>query len=78
VGGGNQSTKYARNGFGHCNVRSLSAGEPRVHYREDFPKKEPVWLVNVNARKENGEIKLFKSPVVINKTYPMDPPKNEA
>jgi len=49
-----------------------------VHYREDFPKKETVWLVNVNARKENGDIKLFKSPVVINKTYPMEPPKNEA
>jgi succinate dehydrogenase / fumarate reductase flavoprotein subunit len=48
-----------------------------VHYREDFPKKEAAWLVNVNAHKENGEVKLFKSPIVINKIYPMDPPKNE-
>jgi len=47
-----------------------------VHYREDFPKKDKKWMVNVNARKENGGINIFKSPVVINKIYPMDPQEN--
>ncbi len=44
-----------------------------VHYREDFPKKDKGWLVNVNAKIDKGEIKIFKTPLVINKNYPMDP-----
>lgn len=45
-----------------------------VHYREDFPKKDKNWLVNVNAKlEENGEIKIFKTPLVINKNHSMEP-----
>ncbi len=44
-----------------------------VHYREDFPEKDKAWLVNVNAKRENGEIKIFKTPLVINKNYKMSP-----
>jgi fumarate reductase (CoM/CoB) subunit A len=42
-----------------------------VHYREDFPESREDWLLNVNAKKDNGEIKIFKTPLVINKNYPM-------
>jgi succinate dehydrogenase/fumarate reductase flavoprotein subunit len=44
-----------------------------VHYREDLPEKNQSWLVNVNSKRENGEIKLFKTPVVVNKNYPLQP-----
>jgi fumarate reductase (CoM/CoB) subunit A len=44
-----------------------------VHYREDFPQKDKGWLVNVNEKMENGGIKIFKTPLVINKNHPMDP-----
>jgi fumarate reductase (CoM/CoB) subunit A len=44
-----------------------------VHYREDFPQKDKGWLVNVNGEMENGEIKIFKTSLVISKNYPMDP-----
>lgn len=44
-----------------------------VHYREDFPEKDRKWVVNVNAMRKNGEISLFKTPLVINKDYPMEP-----
>ena len=44
-----------------------------VHYREDFPQKDPDWLVNVVAKMEKDEIRISKEPLVINKTYPMDP-----
>jgi succinate dehydrogenase/fumarate reductase flavoprotein subunit len=47
-----------------------------VHYREDFPERDKTWLVNVNAMRENGGIKIFKTPLVINKSYEMSP-KND-
>jgi fumarate reductase (CoM/CoB) subunit A len=47
-----------------------------VHYREDFPDKDKSWLVNVNAKKEKDEINIFKTPLVINRDYPMDPGGN--
>jgi fumarate reductase (CoM/CoB) subunit A len=44
-----------------------------VHYREDFPQQEKEWHLNLNVNKENGEFKIFKTPVVINQEYPMGP-----
>ena len=44
-----------------------------VHFREDFPKKDKNWLLNVNAKMEKGEIKIFKTPLVINKNHAMEP-----
>jgi succinate dehydrogenase/fumarate reductase flavoprotein subunit len=44
-----------------------------VHFREDFPKKDKNWLLNVNAKMEKGEIKIFKTPLVINKNHTMEP-----
>jgi succinate dehydrogenase/fumarate reductase flavoprotein subunit len=44
-----------------------------VHYREDLPEKDRAWLVNVNAKRENGKILLFKTPIVLNKNYPLEP-----
>jgi succinate dehydrogenase/fumarate reductase flavoprotein subunit len=43
-----------------------------VHYREDFLESKPDWLVNINARLDNGEIETLKTPVVINKNHPME------
>ena len=55
----------------HCALfREESRG---VHYREDFPQKDKNWFVNINAMSENGEIRIFKTPVVIHKDYPMYP-----
>jgi fumarate reductase (CoM/CoB) subunit A len=44
-----------------------------VHYREDFTTMDQSWLVNVNAKRENGDIKIFKTPVVVNKNFPVMP-----
>ncbi len=44
-----------------------------VHYRQDFPKKDKKWLVNVNTKSEKGEIKIFKTPLVLNKNHPLKP-----
>jgi fumarate reductase (CoM/CoB) subunit A len=44
-----------------------------VHYREDFPAMDQNWLANVNAKRENGDVKIFKTPVVVNKNYPVMP-----
>jgi succinate dehydrogenase/fumarate reductase flavoprotein subunit len=44
-----------------------------VHYRQDFPKKDKNWLANINAKSEKGEIKIFKTPLVLNKNHPLKP-----
>jgi len=44
-----------------------------VHYREDFPAMDQNWLANVNAKRENGDVKIFNTPVVVNKNYPVIP-----
>jgi fumarate reductase (CoM/CoB) subunit A len=44
-----------------------------VHYREDFPAKNKDWLANINAVLDRGAISIFKTPVVINANYPMNP-----
>jgi succinate dehydrogenase/fumarate reductase flavoprotein subunit len=44
-----------------------------VHYREDFPETDQNWWVNVNVKRENGDVKIFKTPVVVNKNYPVIP-----
>lgn len=44
-----------------------------VHYREDHPEKTREWLVNINVRKEDGEMKLSKTPIVINPNHPIEP-----
>jgi succinate dehydrogenase/fumarate reductase flavoprotein subunit len=44
-----------------------------VHYREDFPKMDQNWWVNVHAKRENSDVKIFKIPVVVNKENPVMP-----
>jgi len=44
-----------------------------VHYREDFPEMDQNWWVNVHAKRENSDVKIFKIPVVVNKKNPVMP-----
>lgn len=49
-----------------------------AHYRSDYQDKDDEnWLININIKKENGSMKIYKTPVVITKLDPREMKKNE-
>jgi succinate dehydrogenase / fumarate reductase flavoprotein subunit len=44
-----------------------------AHYRSDFPKKNNrEYLKNFYIKRENGEMKIYDRPVVLNRLKPED------
>jgi succinate dehydrogenase / fumarate reductase flavoprotein subunit len=44
-----------------------------AHYRSDFPKKNTrEYLKNFYIKRENGEMKIYDRPVVLNRLKPED------
>jgi succinate dehydrogenase/fumarate reductase flavoprotein subunit len=48
------------------------------HYREDYPFVDNEnWIVNVVAKKINGDMKVYKEPITLKYTFPEEPMKED-
>jgi succinate dehydrogenase/fumarate reductase flavoprotein subunit len=48
-------------------IREESRG---AHYRSDFPEKDVKWLKNICIKPENGELKVWDTPVKFTRLTP--------
>jgi succinate dehydrogenase / fumarate reductase flavoprotein subunit/fumarate reductase flavoprotein subunit len=52
-------------------VSSLTRAESRgAHYRADFPEKDVKWLKNICMKPENGQLKVWDTPVKFTRLTP--------